>query len=159
MANRSAGGSVALHGIHRVDDGQYRSNRLGKVDQHRAEVAGILKAVVHLRLLQTGDAAEQIFDPAGKSGHAVGFELADRQNQICLHHRMDEVKFAADAGVFGSDRLVADIKIEHSAALFGSLLHPAGLVDTAQGNRGVQSTRGIGDDDLRCLCPVQPVCQ
>ena len=78
----AAGRTVALHRFHRVHHGQQRRHRLRQVHQHRAEVVAVLVSVVQLRLLQAGDAPKQILHTAREPGHAVGFQLAHRDDDV-----------------------------------------------------------------------------
>ena len=147
----AAGRTVALHRFHRVHHGQHRRHRLRQVHQHRAEVVAVLVAVVQLRLLQAGDAPKQIFHTAREPGHAVGFQLAHRDDDVRLPHRVNQIKFRAHFRVTGGDVGAARFQIEQGAGLLSHLLHPAGAVDRAQLRGGVQPAGGVGDDDL--LCP------
>ena len=139
VPHAAAGGPVSFHRFHRIHDGENRSDGLGEVHQHRAEVILVLVAVVHLRLLQAGDAPEQILHTAGQPGHAVGLELADRHHDIGLAHRVDEVKFLAAPRLDCRDSAIADLKVQLGSGLLAGLLNAADRVDALELGRSVQA--------------------
>ena len=103
---------------------------------------------MQLRLLQTRDAAKQVFNAAGQTGHTVSFELAHRYDYICLTHRVDQIKFGAEFSLLYRDSAAAGVEIEDGTGLVGGLLHSTGGVDGAQLGGIIQSARRVGDDNL-----------
>ena len=75
MPRRAAGRALALHADDRVHDRERRPAGEHEVDEHLAEVVAVGDLEVVLRLLEPGDAAEEVLHGAGEHHEAVRLEL------------------------------------------------------------------------------------
>ncbi len=123
----AAGRTVSLHGIYGINDGDSRVYGLCQLKEHPGEVFNIRKPVVHLRLFKAGDGAEEIFDPAGITGHGMGLQLGDVDHIIGIQNGCDDMKAVVDEAFPAGNCPCSKVHIEMQDILKGC--NTAGLVE------------------------------
>ena len=102
---------------------------------------------MQFRFLQAGDTAEEVLHTAGEGGHAVGFELAHRNQQVGLCHRVDDGELSHQAVFLPAQGGEAGVLVEGSSALPGGLGHAAGFVDAVEQRLGVGAAGAVRNGD------------
>ncbi len=110
VPRRSAGGTVPLHAVHRVHDGQAGLEILIQIHNHPGKIPRIRVAEMALRLHGAGNRAKHIFSAAGHGHHAVGFKLAEIDNRV---------RIAQPCGVF---ELAAYLSLRETGLPFPKVL-------------------------------------
>ena len=101
---------------------------------------------MELRLFQSGNRAEQIFDTAGIACHSVSFQLADIDDIIGLKDGRNQMETAVCKSGRAADG--AESKISVEACTGFQNIHAAGVVDSVHTLRVVEPAGTFGDGDI-----------
>ncbi len=150
----AAGRPVSLHGVDGVNNGELGAYRLCKFQKHPGKIMKIRPEVVHLRLFQSRDNAEKIFDASRVAGHGMGFQLTDIDYIVRLQYGSDNMEGMVGKALRAGNRPGGEIHIQFK--IWRQLLYAADIVDIFHIFCVIKPSRAFRKGDIPDPMSVQP---